>query len=158
MKNIVSFAIAVNALLAHKMRTFLASLGILIGIASVIIMVAIGKGSQQEVMDVIAGMGENMVTINAGEMIMRGGKLRLSGKVTTLTIRDAKLIEDEIEEVELVAPFEEKRMNVKYDNNATETNISGSTLDFPLIRGYRIEKGEMFTERELKTASRVALI
>ena len=158
MKNIVSFAIAVNALLAHKTRTFLASLGILIGIASVIIMVAIGKGSQQEVMDVIAGMGENMVTINAGEMKMRGGKLRLSGKVTTLTIRDAKLIEDEIEEVELVAPFEEKRMNVKYDNNATETNISGSTPDFPLIRGYRIEKGEMFTERELKTASRVAVI
>ena len=158
MKNIVLFGIAVNALLAHKTRTFLASLGILIGIASVIIMVAIGKGSQQEVMDVIAGMGENMVTINAGEMKMRGGKLRLSGKVTTLTIRDAKLIEDEIEEAELVAPFEEKRMNVKYDNNATETNISGSTPDFPLIRGYRIEKGEMFTERELKTANRVAVI
>ena len=158
MKNIVLFGIAVNALLAHKTRTFLASLGILIGIASVIIMVAIGKGSQQEVMDVIAGMGENMVTINAGEMKMRGGKLRLSGKVTTLTIRDAKLIEDEIEEAELVAPFEEKRMNVKYDNNATETNIAGSTPDFPLIRGYRIEKGEMFTERELKTANRVAVI
>ena len=158
MKNIVSFAIAVNALLAHKMRTFLASLGILIGIASVIIMVAIGKGSQQEVMDVIAGMGENMVTINAGEMKMRGGKLRLSGKVTTLTPRDAKRIEDEIDEVEAVAPFEEKRMNVKFDNNAAETNISGSTLDFPLIRGYRIEKGEMFTEKELKTASRVAVL
>ena len=158
MKNIILFDIAVNALLSHKTRTFLASLGILIGIASVIIMVAIGKGSQQEVMDVIAGMGENMVTINAGEMKMRGGKLRLSGKVTTLTLRDAKLIEDEIEEVELVAPFEEKRMNVKYDNNAAETNISGSTLDFPLIRGYQIEKGEMFTEKELKTASRVAVI
>ena len=72
MKNIILFDIAVNALLSHKTRTFLASLGILIGIASVIIMVAIVKGSQQEVMDVIAGMGENMVTINAGEMKMRG--------------------------------------------------------------------------------------
>ena len=153
-----SFAIAVTALLAQKTRTLFASLGILIGIASVIVMVAIGKGSQQEVMDVIAGMGENMVTINAGEMKRRGGRLRLSGNVTTLSPRDAEHISNEIEEVELVAPFEEKRMNAKFDNNAAETTITGSTLDFPLIRGYRIEKGEMFSERDLKTASRVAII
>ncbi len=153
-----SFAIAVTALLAHKTRTLLASLGILIGIASVIVMVAIGKGSQQEVMDVIAGMGENMVTITAGEMKRRGGRLRLSGNVTTLSPRDADRIANEIEEVELVAPFEEKRMNAKFDNNAAETTITGSTLDFPLIRGYRIEQGEMFSERDLKTASRVAII
>ena len=153
-----SFAIAVTALLAQKTRTLFASLGILIGIASVIVMIAIGKGSQQEVMDVIAGMGENMVTINAGEMKRRGGRLRLSGNVTTLSPRDAEHIANEIEEVELVAPFEEKRMNAKFDNNAAETTITGSTLDFPLIRGYRIEKGEMFSERDLKTASRVAII
>ena len=153
-----SLAIAVTALLAQKTRTLFASLGILIGIASVIVMVAIGKGSQQEVMDVIAGMGENMVTINAGEMKRRGGRLRLSGNVTTLSPRDAEHIANEIEEVELVAPFEEKRMNAKFDNNAAETTITGSTLDFPLIRGYRIEKGEMFSERDLKTASRVAII
>ena len=153
-----SFAIAVTALLAQKTRTLFASLGILIGIASVIVMVAIGKGSQQEVMDVIAGMGVNMVTINAGEMKRRGGRLRLSGNVTTLSPRDAEHISNEIEEVELVAPFEEKRMNAKFDNNAAETTITGSTLDFPLIRGYRIEKGEMFSERDLKTASRVAII
>jgi putative ABC transport system permease protein len=153
-----SFAIAVTALLAHKTRTLLASLGILIGIASVIVMVAIGKGSQQEVMDVIAGMGENMVTITAGEMKRRGGRLRLSGNVTTLSPRDAERIADEIEEVELVAPHEEKRMNAKFDNNAAETTITGSTLDFPLIRGYRIETGEMFSERDIKTASRVAII
>ena len=153
-----SLAIAVTALLAHKTRTLLASLGILIGIASVIVMVAIGKGSQQEVMDVIAGMGENMITINAGEMKRRGGRLRLSGNVTTLSPRDAERIANEIEEVELVAPFEEKRMNAKFDNNAAETTITGSTLDFQFIRGYRIEKGEMFSERDLKTASRVAII
>ena len=153
-----SFEIAVTALLAHKTRTFLASLGMLIGIASVIVMVAIGKGSQQEVMDVIAGMGENMVTITAGEMKRRGGRLRLSGNVTTLSPRDAERIANEIEEVELVAPFEEKRMNAKFGSNAAETTIMGSTLDFPLIRRYRIEKGEMFSERDLKTASRVAII
>ncbi len=153
-----SFSIAVTALLAHKTRTLLASLGVLIGIASVIVMVAIGKGSQQEVMDVIAGMGENMVTINAGEMKRRGGRLRLSGNVITLTPKDAERIADEIDEVELVAPFEEKRMNAKFGNNTAETSITGSTLDFPLIRGYRMETGEMFSERDIKTAGRVAVI
>ena len=153
-----SFSIAVTALLAHKTRTVLASLGILIGIASVIVMVAIGKGSQKEVMDVIASMGENMVTINAGEMKRRGGRLRLSGNVITLTPKDAERIADEIAEVELVAPFEEKRMNAKFDNNAAETSIIGSTLDFPRIRGYRIENGELFSEKDIKTAGRVAVI
>ena len=158
MNRFSSFAIAVTALLANKTRTLLASLGILIGIASVIVMVAIGKGSQQEVLDVIAGMGENMVTITAGEMKRRGGRLRLSGNVTTLSPRDAERIASEIEEVELVAPFEEKRMNAKFDNNAAETTITGSTLDFQFIRGYRIENGEMFSEQDLKTGNRVAII
>ena len=158
MNRFSSFAIAVTALLANKTRTLLASLGILIGIASVIVMVAIGKGSQQEVLDVIAGMGENMITITAGEMKRRGGRLRLSGNVTTLSPRDAERIASEIEEVELVAPFEEKRMNAKFDNNAAETTITGSTLDFQFIRGYRIENGEMFSEQDLKTGNRVAII
>ena len=158
MNRFSSFGIAVTALLANKTRTLLASLGILIGIASVIVMVAIGKGSQQEVLDVIAGMGENMVTITAGEMKRRGGRLRLSGNVTTLSPRDAERIASEIEEVELVAPFEEKRMNAKFDNNAAETTITGSTLDFQFIRGYRIENGEMFSEQDLKTGNRVAII
>ena len=158
MKFFSSFSIAVTALLAHKTRTLLASLGILIGIASVIVMVAIGKGSQQEVMDVIAGMGENMVTINAGEMKRRGGRLRLSGNVITLTPKDAERIVNEIDEVELVAPFEEKRMKAKFDNNAAETSIIGSTLDFPRIRGYRIENGELFSEKDIKTAGRVAVV
>lgn len=153
-----SLAIAIKALLAHKMRTFLASLGILIGIAAVIIMVAIGKGSQKEVMDVIAGMGENLITVNAGEMTRRGGRLRLTGNVTTLTVRDANRIMDEIGEVERVAPFEEKRMVAKFGNNSAETTIAGSTVDFPIVRDYRLQSGDNFSERDVKTASRVAVI
>ena len=158
MKFFSSFRIAVKALFSHKTRTFLASLGILIGIASVIVMVAIGKGSQQEVMDVIAGMGENLITINAGEMKRRGGRLRLTGNVTTLKVRDANRIMDEIGEVERVAPFEEKRMSAKFSNNAAETTIAGSTVDFPFIRDYHLKNGEFFSERDVKTANRVAII
>ena len=153
-----SLGIAIKALFAHKTRTFLASLGILIGIASVIVMVAIGKGSQMEVMDVIAGMGENLITINAGEMKRRGGRLRLTGNVTTLKVRDANRILNEIGEVERVAPFEEKRMSAKFSNNSAETTIAGSTMDFPIIRDYLLKNGEFFSERDVKTANRVAII
>ena len=153
-----SLGIAIKALFAHKTRTFLAYLGILIGIASVIVMVAIGKGSQMEVMDVIAGMGENLITINAGEMKRRGGRLRLTGNVTTLKVRDANRIMDEIGEVERVAPFEEKRMSAKFSNNAAETTIAGSTIDFPIIRDYHLKNGKFFSERDVKTANRVAII
>jgi putative ABC transport system permease protein len=153
-----SLGIAIKALFSHKMRTFLASLGILIGIASVIVMVAIGKGSQKEVMDVIAGMGENLITVNAGEMKRRGGRLRLTGNVTTLTVRDANRIMEEIGEVEGVAPFEEKRMTAKFGNASAETTIAGSTSDFQLIRDYRLKSGEFFSERDEKTANRVAII
>ncbi len=153
-----SFGIAFRALYAHKTRTFLASLGILIGIASVIVMVAIGKGSQKEVMDIIAGMGENLITVNAGEMKRRGGRLRLTGNVTTLTVRDANRIMDEITDVEAVAPYEEKRMVAKFGNNSAETTIAGSSSDFPVVRGYRIESGEYFSEKDSKTANRVAII
>ena len=158
MKVFSSLGIAVKALLSHKTRTFLASLGVLIGIGSVIVMVAIGKGSQKEVMDVIAGMGENLITINAGEMKRRGGRLRLTGNVTTLTVRDAHRIMEEIGEVEGAAPFEEKSMVAKFGNNSAETRIAGSTLDFPVIRDYSLQSGEYFSERDAKTANRVAII
>ena len=158
MKFFPSFGIAVRALFAHKIRTFLASLGVLIGIASVIVMVSIGKGSEKEVMDVIAGMGENLITINAGEMKRRGGRLRLTGNVTTLTARDASRIIGEIGEVERVAPFEEKSMMVKFGNNSAETRIAGSTDDFFVIRDYRIKSGEYFSERDSKIANRVAIL
>jgi putative ABC transport system permease protein len=121
-------------------------------------MVAIGKGSQKEVMDIIAGMGENLITVNAGEMKRRGGRLRLTGNVTTLTVRDANRIMDEITDVEAVAPYEEKRMVAKFGNNSAETTIAGSSADFPVVRGYRIESGEYFSEKDLKTANRVAII
>jgi len=147
MKVFSSLGIAVKALLC-----------VLIGIGSVIVMVAIGKGSQKEVMDVIAGMGENLITINAGEMKRRGGRLRLTGNVTTLTVRDANRIMEEIGEVEGAAPFEEKSMVAKFGNNSAETRIAGSTLDFPVIRDYSLQSGEYFSERDAKTANRVAII
>ncbi len=153
-----SLKIAWISLKTHKTRTFLASLGIMIGIAAVIIMVAIGKGSQAEVMEVIAGMGENLITINAGEMKRRGGRLRLTGNVTTLTPRDAQKLLQDVDDLEKVAPFESRSMKVKYGTFTAETPVSGSTQDYLSIRGYEVGQGDFFTERDLQLSKRVAVI
>jgi len=150
--------IALIALKSHKTRTFLASLGIMIGIAAVIVMVAIGKGSHQQIMDVIAKMGENLVTINAGEMKRRGGRLRLTGNVSTLNLRDVDYLSQEVSGLALAAPFEIKQMKVKYLQSLTETNVAGSTPEFLVARNYEIESGEMFTEQDQKMGVRVAVI
>ena len=153
-----SLAIVLVALKTQMTRTFLASLGIMIGVAAVIIMVANGKGSEQEVMAVVAGMGENLITINAGEMKRRGGKLKLTGNVTTLTPRDANQLLDEIDELEKVAPFESRSMKVKFGNFAYETQVSGSTQDYQEIRKYQVARGGFFTEKDLKQSRRVAVV
>ncbi len=150
--------IALTALKSNKTRFFLASLGIMIGIAAVIVMVAIGKGSQHEVMTVIAKMGENLLTINAGEMKRRGGRLRLSGNVTTLNLRDVDYLSEEVDGITFVAPFEIKEMKVKYLQVLTSTNVAGSTLEFLETRNYRIASGEMFTEMDQKLGARVAVV
>ena len=150
--------IALTALKSNKTRFFLASLGIMIGIAAVIVMVAIGKGSQHEVMTVIAKMGENLLTINAGEMKRRGGRLRLSGNVTTLNLRDVDYLSKEVDGITFVAPFEIKEMKVKYLQVLTSTNIAGSTLEFLETRNYRIASGEMFTEMDQKLGARGGVV
>ena len=150
--------IALTALKSNKTRFFLASLGIMIGIAAVIVMVAIGKGSQHEVMTVIAKMGENLLTINAGEMKRRGGRLRLSGNVTTLNLRDVDYLSKEVDGITFVAPFEIKEMKVKYLQVLTSTNVAGSTLEFLETRNYRIASGEMFTEMDQKLGARVGVV
>ena len=150
--------IALTALKSNKIRFFLASLGIVIGIAAVIVMVAIGKGSHHEVMSVIAKMGENLLTINAGEMKRRGGKLRLSGNVTTLSPRDVDFLSQEVDGIQMVAPFEIKEMKIKYLQTLTATNVAGSTPDFLGVRNYSIDYGEMFSEQDQKLGAKVAVI
>jgi len=150
--------IALTALISQKTRTFLASLGIMIGIAAVIVMVAIGKGSHQEVMNVISKMGENLLTVSAGEMKRRGGKLRLVGNVTTLNLRDVDSLSQEVSGLALASPFVIKIMKVKYLQSLTSTNVAGSTPDFLATRNYEIAFGEMFTDQDVKLGARVAVI
>lgn len=158
MKLYKAVGISITSLKARKTRTFLASLGIVIGIAAVIVMVAVGEGSRQEVMDVIQKMGENLITVNSGEMKRRGGSLQLTGHVTTLKVSDAKSLADRVDSIAKAVPYESSNMQVKYQNNSTQTSVAGATPEFFSVRKYEIEAGRFFGDKEYKVVGRVVVL
>ncbi|MFQ5716402.1 MAG: ABC transporter permease [Nitrospinales bacterium] len=158
MKLYHGIGVVAASLKARKTRSLLASLGIVIGIASVIVMVSIGKGSQFEVLDIIRSMGENLITVTAGESRKRGGRLSLTGNVNTLTAKDAEFLLDEVESLERAAPFESRFLNVKFGNAVVQARVAGTTLDFLPIRKYKVKAGRFIDDEDLKLARRVVVL
>jgi putative ABC transport system permease protein len=158
MKIYRSLKISQKTLLAHKLRTVLALLGIIVGVSAVIIMVAIGNGAEEEVVSKIEAMGTNLVIVNAGEIRTSAGRQQIRGTVTTLTLDDADAIEENISSVIGAAPIQTKKLQVKYGNLSTSTTIVGSTPNYTFVRNFKIEKGVFFTEMEDKASVRVAAL
>jgi len=140
------------------MRTFLSLLGIIIGVSAVIIMVAIGRGAQKEVLNKIEAMGTNLIVVNAGQVHTFAGRKRQTGNVITLTTRDANAVKLECPSVLLTAPVQSKRLQVKYGNLNTQTLIVGTTPDFQSIRNFHTRRGEFFTSEENKASLRLAVL
>jgi putative ABC transport system permease protein len=158
MKIFPGLDIALTSLKARKSRASLASLGVVIGIAAVIIMVAVGKGSEKEVLDIIRQMGNNLITINSGELKRRGGKMKLTGNATTLRPKDAIALAEEIPAIERAVPFHSESLRLKYAQNAFRSNVSGTTPEFMDVRKYLIEEGESMTEDHVLNGARVAVL
>ncbi|MBN2863905.1 MAG: ABC transporter permease [Bacteroidales bacterium] len=157
MKITKSIRISRNQLLAHKLRTALALLGIIIGVAAVIIMVAIGNGAQKEVLSLIESMGTDLIIVNAGQVQKSAGRQQISGTVTTLTLKDAEMIAAEIPDVKFAVPVQTKMMLVKSGNLSTNTTITGTTPDFQEVRNFHVEKGSFFTEEDNRASIRNAV-
>lgn len=157
MKIYRSLKISQKTLLAHKLRTVLALLGIIVGVSAVIIMIAIGNGAEEEVVSKIEAMGTNLVIVNAGEIKTTAGR-QLRGTVTTLTLGDADAIEKNINSVVGATPIQTKKLTVKYGNLSTSTTIVGSSPNFTSVRNFKIDKGAFFTDMEDKASMRVAVL
>ncbi|HDL17452.1 MAG TPA: FtsX-like permease family protein [Bacteroidetes bacterium] len=140
------------------MRTVLALLGIIIGVSAVIIMVAIGRGAQKEVLGKIENMGANLIVVNAGQVRTFAGRRRQTGHVITLTLRDARAIKTECPSVHLTAPVQSKKLQVKYGNLSTNTSVVGTTPDFQEIRNFHVRQGEFFTDEENRASLRLAIL
>ncbi len=145
-----------SAMGANRLRTFLTMLGMMIGVAAVVAMMAIGQGAQLAVNASIASMGSNLFIILSGASTSGGIRVG-SGSAPTLTLLDAQAIA-ELPSINAVAPAQPGTAQVVYGSNNWSTQIYGTTPDYLTVRSWPLESGGAFTETDLRSANRVALI
>lgn len=151
------FRIALKALGNNKFRGFLTMLGIIIGVGSVITMLAIGQGSKKSIQAEISEMGSNMIMIHPGED-MRGGVCLSADDMQTLKVKDFEDIRQECGHVSLVSPSVNSTGQAVYGANNTPTSVYGVNEEFLDIRGYKVQDGDIFFEQDIKTAAKVCLV
>lgn len=151
------FKIAIRAIAANKMRSFLTALGIIIGIAAVITMLAIGQGSKASIKVNIAEMGSNMIMISPGAD-MRGGVRQDASSMETLKQADYQSIKDECNYISAISPTVNSSGQWIYGNNNTQSSIYGVNQDYLSIRQLKVADGEMFTDTDIKAASKVCIL
>ena len=151
------FKIALRALANNKMRGFLTMLGIIIGVASVITMLAIGQGSKKSIQAEISEMGSNMIMIQPGGDI-RGGVRQEASSMETLKLEDYQNIVDETRYVAAVSPSVNTSGQVIYGANNAPTTIYGISPDYMEIRRYKVEDGEMFSDQDIAVAAKVCVV
>jgi putative ABC transport system permease protein len=148
--------IAVSALNRNKMRTTLTTLGMIIGVAAVITMVALGRGAQQTIEDQIKSAGTNMIMVMAGNWSV-GGVRQGQGASTTLTPADAAAIRD-LPGVQYVAATASTRAQIIAGNQNWQTRVEGTDVDMPLIRSWPTKYGTFFTPQDVSSAQKVAVL
>src|SRR5438105_12289169 len=148
--------IAVKALNRNKMRTALTMLGMIIGVAAVITMVALGTGAQSSIESQIQSAGTNMIMVSAGNFTQ--GSVRLGqGNASTLTPDDANAIQS-VQGVQYKAAGVNTRGQIVAGNQNWGTQVQGTDIDLPLIRSWPTEEGTFFTPTDVATASKVAVL
>jgi len=145
-----------HAMGANRLRTFLTMLGMMIGVAAVIMMLAIGQGAQVAVQQSIASMGSNLFIVLAGSTT--SGGLRLgSGATPTLTTADAEAVA-ELPSISAVAPLSSGTAQIVYGANNWSTVVAGSTPSYLVVREWAVESGYAFTDSDVRGGTRVALL
>ena len=148
--------IALNALGRNKMRTALTMLGMIIGVAAVITMVALGTGAQTSIEAQIQSAGTNMIMVSAGNF-SQGGVRQGQGNASTLTPDDAAAI-SRIPGVQFTAAGSNTRGQVVAGNQNWNTQIQGTDIDLPLIRSWPAKEGAFFSPQDVATAAKVAVL
>ena len=151
------FKIAIRAIAANKMRSFLTALGIIIGIAAVITMLAIGQGSKASIKANIAEMGSNMIMISPGAD-MRGGVRQDASSMETLKQADYQSIKEDCNYISAISPTVNSSGQWVYGNNNTQSSIYGVNQDYLSIRQLKVADGEMFTDTDIKAAAKVCIL
>jgi putative ABC transport system permease protein len=145
-----------RAMGANRLRTLLTMLGMVIGVGAVVLMMSIGQGAQYAIQQTISAMGSNLFVLLSGHTVS-GGARSGSGGAHTLTVGDAEAIA-ELSGVEAVAPIHPGNAQVVYGPNNWNTSVIGTTPDYLVARSWPVVSGEVFTNSDVRSATRVALI
>jgi len=151
------FAVALQALRANKLRSVLTMLGIVIGVAAVIAMIALGTGAQTAVNERIRSLGTTLLTVMPGQQRGIGGFTSFDDRAR-LTMKDANALEERAPSITAVQPEMNRQLQVQYQNMNTVTQIIGTTANFLTVRKYELQAGRMFTSAEDNAKARVAVL
>ncbi len=152
------FKIALRAIAANKLRSLLTMLGIIIGVASVITMLAIGQGSKASIRKQIAEMGSNMIMIQPGQDKGPGGSRQDADEMQTLKMKDYETLKEQSKYLSAISPSVNASGQFINGNNNTPSTLYGISPDYLTIRQLKIADGEMFTETDVKTNAKVCVV
>lgn len=152
------FKIAFRAIAANKLRSFLTMLGIIIGVASVIAMLAIGQGSKKSIQAQIAEMGSNMIMIHPGQDKGPGGVRQDASEMQSMKLKDYETLVQDAKYLAAVSPSINSSGQFINGNNNSPSTLYGVSPDYLTIRQLKIEEGEGFTEQEIKTSAKVCIV
>lgn len=157
MRLITIIRIALRALRRNKMRTLLTMLGIIIGVGAVIAMVAIGNGAKAQIESEIANMGQNVIMVFSGSLT-RGGVRGGWGSAPTLTLEDAQAILREVPGVVAISPEVRSSFRIAVGNQDWYTQVLGVSAEYLQIRNWACEAGTGFSEMDVRSANKVAIL
>ena len=149
--------IALRALVRNKLRAFLTMLGIIIGVASVIALLAIGEGSKRSINDTMASMGTNMIMVMPAQQ-QRGGVSMGNSNNNSLKLSDVEVLRKEATLLDAISPTVNSSGQVIYGNKNTQTSVTGISEDYLNIRKLTIERGRIFTAAEVRSMAKVCLV
>jgi putative ABC transport system permease protein len=156
MSVLMVFRIALKALARNKMRTALTMLGMIIGVAAVITMVALGSGAQSQIDSAVQSVGTNTIIVNAGNWT-QGGVRQGQGNASTLTPDDAAAI-TQVPGVLYAAAGSNMRAQIVAGNLNWNTQLQGTDIDYPLINAWPTQLGAFFTSQDVQTAAKVVVL
>ncbi len=152
------FKIALRAIAANKLRSFLTMLGIIIGVASVIAMLAIGQGSKKSIQANISEMGSNMIMIRPGQDKGPGGARQDASEMQTLKLKDYETLKEDSKYLAAISPSVNSSGQFIFGNNNTPSTLYGISPEYLEIRQLKVQDGEMFSDDDIKSSAKVCLI
>ena len=147
--------VALASLRANSLRTILSMLGIIIGVGAVISMLSLGAGAQKQVLDQISSMGTNLLMVRPGQRGVGGVSV---GNQDNLTLLDAKALLEKINSIEQIAPVVSSNVQMKHYNKNVRASMTGTSVTYFEIRNFEVERGRAFTETEVNSNAKVAVL